>query len=110
MYLSRMDEILLLTIWRLGDNAYGVPIIKEIKESSGKKISLGGLWVLLDVLCKKGFLEKRIADPTPERGGRGKIYYTITEPGIKELGKVREMSTSLWSDLPDTFLEKLKKL
>ena len=69
-YLSRADEILLLAILRLKDNAYGVTIVKEVENRIGKKLTFGGLWVSLDNLCKRGLLNKTIADPTPERGGR----------------------------------------
>ena len=101
-YLSRADEILLNAVLRLGENAYGVPIIKEVEKRSGKKLSLGSLWVALDILCKKGLLSKIVADPTPIRGGRGKIYYSITDEGISAFEQVRELNESLWKDIPDS--------
>ncbi len=105
-FLSRADEILLIAIWRLGENAYGVPIIKAVEKRTGKKLTFGSLWVSLDSLCKKGMLQKSIADPTPERGGRGKIYYLLTPEGAEALEVIREMQGSLWDGLPNN----LKKM
>jgi len=99
-YITRADEILLLAVWRLKDNAYGVTIAGEVHKRTGKKLTFGGLWVSLDNLCKKGILTKHIADPTPERGGRGKIYYSLTEQGIRELEKIRNLQSVLWEDVP----------
>ena len=98
--LSRPDEILLLSILRLKDNAYGVSIIKDIHNRTGKKLKLGALWVSLDILTKKGLLTKRMGDPTPERGGRSKIYYSLTPNGLKSIEAVQEFNKSLWSGIP----------
>ena len=100
--ISRADEILLLAILRLEDNAYGVSIIKEIEKRTGKKLKLGGLWVQLDVLAKKGLVEKRMGDPTPKRGGRRKIFYTITSDGTQALQLLREFNHTLWKGIPQT--------
>ncbi len=98
--LSRADEILLLAILRLKDNAYGVTISQEIQNRTGKKLTFGSLWVSLDILYKKGLVQKKIADPTAERGGRSKIYYNLTPSGIKSLEEVRELQKSLWKGAP----------
>lgn len=97
--LSRLDEVLLLTVLRLKDNAYGVSIIKDIYKRTGEEIKLGGLWVSLDVLSRKGFLTKGLADPTPQRGGKSKIYYTITREGIEALHNVRKINDALWQGI-----------
>lgn len=99
--LSRSDEILLLTVMCLKDNAYGVSIVKEVQRRTGKTIKLGALWVSLDILSKKGFVEKRMGDPTPKRGGRSKIYYTITLEGLEALEKIHEFNRSLWKGIPE---------
>jgi DNA-binding PadR family transcriptional regulator len=100
--LSRSDEILLLAVLRLGDNAYGVTIIKEVEKRTGKRLKLGGLWVSMDILCKRGLVAKTLGDPTPQRGGRSKIYYRLTPEGQKALEEIREFHKSLWQDIPDT--------
>lgn len=98
--LTRSDEILMLAILRLKDNAYGVSVIKEVEERTGKRLSFGSLWVSLDILHKRGFVKKRIADPTPQRGGRSKIYYSLTPKGVRVLEETREFQKSLWEGVP----------
>ncbi len=98
--LSRSDEILMLAILRLKENAYGVTIIKEVQERTGKKLTFGSLWVSLDILNKRGFVKKRMADPTPQRGGRSKIYYSLPPKGIRALEDAREFQKSLWEGVP----------
>ena len=99
-FLSRADEILLLSILRLKDNAYGVTITKDVKERTGKKLTFGSLWVSLDILARRGYVEKRMAEPTPNRGGRRKIYYNLTSKGIKTLLETQDMQKSLWEGIP----------
>ena len=98
--LSRSDEILMLAILRLKNNAYGVPILQEIYQQADKKLTLGSLWVSLDILFKRKLVDKRMADPTPQRGGRSKIYYTLTPAGIIVLERTREFQASLWRGIP----------
>lgn len=105
--LSRSDEILLLAILRLKDNAYGVTILKEVAKSTGKKLKLGGLWVSLDILAKRDLLEKHIGDPTPKRGGRSKIYYSLTPDGLTALEKVNEFNLSLWKGMSELIKDSL---
>ena len=95
-YISRADEILLLAVLKLGEDATGVTIIKEIWRTMGKKLSLGGLWVSLDILAKKGLVTKRLGDPTPCRGGRRKLCYRLTDEGLKALEQVKELNRILW--------------
>jgi PadR family transcriptional regulator PadR len=98
--LTRSDEILMLAILRLKDDAYGVSIIKEVQVRTGKKLTFGSLWVSMDILHKRGFVKKRMADPTPRRGGRSKIYYSLTPKGRRALEEVREFQKSLWEGVP----------
>ncbi len=103
-YLSRNDEILLLSIWRLQDDAYGVTIRQDVLERAGKKLTFGALWVSLDNLAKKGYVTKTVADPTPTRGGRGKIYYRLTPDGLRALQQVRDLQQTLWAGIPQLSL------
>ena len=105
--LSRADETLLLAIYRLKDNAYGVTIIKEVEKRIGKKLTFGGLWVQLDILHKRGFVIKNMADPTPERGGKSKIFYSLTKEGLKALQEVKNINESLWEGIPDALTDKV---
>ena len=100
-YVSRADEILLLAVLKLGENATGVNIIKDIRKRLGKSLSLGGLWVSLDILAKKGLVTKRLGDPTPRRGGRRKLYYRLTDEGLEALERVQELNRALWKEIPE---------
>ena len=103
--LSRADEILLVSILSLGENAYGVTIIEEVHRRTGKKLSFGSIWISLDILCKKRYIDKRLGDPTPQRGGRSKIYYTLRPEGIKALEEISKFQKFLW----DGVKNRLKK-
>lgn len=94
--LTRAEEILLLSILRLKDNAFALTILKEIKQSTGKKLTIGSLWVSLDSLYKKGYIDKRMAEEAPTKGGRKKVYYSLTPSGAKALRNAREFQKSLW--------------
>lgn len=98
--LSRADEILLLAILRLRDNAYGVTIVDEVGTRTGKTLTFGSLWVSLDILCKRGLVHKRLADATPDRGGRKKIFYTVTGDGLAALERAREFQNGIWRGIP----------
>ena len=99
--LTRLDEMLLLTILRLQDNAYGVTIIRDIYERTGKELKLGGLWVSLDNLSKKRLIEKHMANPTSERGGKSKMYYKITQEGREALMNAMRIHEFLWQGISE---------
>ena len=96
--ITRLEEIILISIWRLKDNAYGVTINKEVSERSRKKYSMGALYFTLDQLVRKGLVTKREGAPTPKRGGKRKIFYDITLDGEKALQYSLEMHESLWDE------------
>lgn len=83
--LSRWEEVYLLSILELKDNAYGVSIKKKVSEKTGKELSYGGLYFSLGQLVKKGYVEKKAGEPTSKRGGRRKYYYTLTKEGKSSL-------------------------
>jgi DNA-binding PadR family transcriptional regulator len=79
--LSTLEQHLLLAVIGLHPNAYGVSIQDHIKERTGREPSTGSIYASLDRLEEKGFIKSRQGEPTAERGGRRKIYFTITAPG-----------------------------
>ena len=97
--LSKTEEMILLIIWQLKDDAYGVTIRKKLNESTSKNFSIGGVYVPLDRLVRKGFLDAYQGEPTPERGGMSKRYYSITKAGIKALNESRKVYENLWDEL-----------
>lgn len=99
--LSRAEEFLLLAVWRLGDNAYGVPIREQLKKSTGKEWAFGALFVSLDRLAKKGYLTSYLTEPTSKRGGRSKRIYKLTRSAVKALKETRKVQEAVWLDLPE---------
>ena len=98
--LSRAEELVLLSVWRLGEDAYGVTVRKHIIESTGHDWSIGAIYVPLDRLTKWGFLDAVEGEPTSERGGRRKRYYRLTRKGIRALERLKRVQETMWSDLP----------
>ena len=102
--LSRIEELVMLTVWRLQENAYGVTIRKHIIETTGTDWSIGAIYVPLDRLSKWGYLETIQGEPTAERGGRSKRYYRLTREGLDALEQLKQVQQNMWSDLPDLVL------
>jgi PadR family transcriptional regulator PadR len=94
--LTKNEEIILLSIMRLEENAYGVSIKNQIQELTGDDWNYGLLYATLDQLVKKGLLLKKEGKPMPERGGRRKIYYTISKGGHRALVEAYRLNTVLW--------------
>ena len=98
------EEILLLAIWRLEENAYGVTIREKIIEYTGSEVSFGTLYNNLEKLVKKGYAFSYKGDPTAVRGGKRKVFYRITKEGVDALKKARELHRKLWDDIPEIAL------
>ncbi|MFC1563734.1 PadR family transcriptional regulator [candidate division KSB1 bacterium] len=99
--LTRAEELILLAIWRLKDDAYCVPILDLLEEVSEEKWTLGGIYVPLHRLEKNGLLGSILGNPTPERGGKSKRFYKLTGQGLKALEKMRKVERSMWEGIPD---------
>ena len=99
-YLGELELMTLLALVRLGDDAYGVPISKELLDMAGREVALGSVYAALDRLERKKFVTSTLGDPTPERGGRAKRYFRITPPGIRALKTTRTALINLWTGIP----------
>jgi len=95
------EEIFLIAIWYLKDDAYGVRIREKIKALTGTSLLLGTLYNTLDQLIKKGYVSTRKGEPTFQRGGHNKVYYSITKEGQVALRKARELHETLWKEIPE---------
>ncbi len=100
-YLSINEKAILLAIWKLKDNAYPVTIRDEFIKMTQKMLVYGALYNSLDYLKKKGFVKSAKGIPTPEKGGKSKVYFSLTDEGINALHKTNEMHQSLWNNLTD---------
>ena len=99
--LTRIEELILLSVWKLQDEAYGLSIRKELSGIVGEELSVGAVYVPLERLRKKGYLESWKGDPTGKRGGRSKRFYKLTSRGVSALSALRTVHDKAWSDLPD---------
>ncbi len=98
--LSRQEEIVLLSIWKLGDNAYGVSVREFISELTDKYWSIGSIYVPLERLTEKSMIEAYQGEPSMKRGGRRIRYYRITTKGMEALSEIRKLQNSLWEGFP----------
>lgn len=103
-FISRSEEYLLLAVWRLQENAYGVTIRKQINEATGKTWAYGALFVMLCRLEKKGYLTSFFTDPSSKRGGKSKRIFQLSSKGIKALKEVRKAQESVWSEIGELSL------
>lgn len=99
--LTRLEEAILIAVVKLGKEAYGVPINREVSRIFDKKYTLGGLYFALDQLVRKEYLMKRTAHPTPKRGGRSRSYYRITPEGRDALELIRQYQIKLWKTVAE---------
>jgi PadR family transcriptional regulator PadR len=99
-YLGELELMILLALVRLGDDAYGVPISKELLDMAGREVALGSVYAALDRLEWKRFVTSTLGDPTPERGGRAKRYFRTTPAGIRALKTTRTALINLWTGIP----------
>jgi PadR family transcriptional regulator PadR len=99
-FLSRSEEMMLLAILNLGKDAYVVSIQEELNRMTGETWALGGLFVTLDRMGRKGYVRSRLSKPTPERGGRRKRLYRITPSAVDVLNEVRKLHASIWQKIP----------
>lgn len=99
--LTRTEEVILLSIHRLGDNAYGVTVRREVERLMGKSYSVGAIYVPLDRMTERGWLKTSIGSPTAVRGGRAKRFYELTSEGRDVLLATKRLHDKLWSGVPN---------
>lgn len=104
--LTRMEEIILISIWRLGDNAYGITIRESVGRVTAEEWPLGAMYPYLSRLHKCGYVMTTTGPSTPERGGRHKILYRLTETGKEALAEVRRIGQRTWEGIPDIAFRK----
>lgn len=97
--LGEFEQIVLLSILRLDDAAYGVSVRAEIREHTGRDVAPGALYTTLQRLEDKDFVTSRLGEPTPERGGRAKRYYKVSATGLETVKKAQTAYRSLLTGL-----------
>jgi DNA-binding PadR family transcriptional regulator len=95
-YLGEFEELVLLTVASLGEDAYGVGIKEDIERRSDRTISIGALHSTITRLEEKGMLKSWLGDPTQERGGRRKRFFEVTHLGKVSLHHMKDLRDDLW--------------
>lgn len=93
------EQIFLIAIWWLKDEAYGVKIRDKIAEMTGRTFTFGTLYNTLDNLVKKGYVTSQAVQILNQAGGNKRVYYTITKPGIEALREARELQETIWKGI-----------
>ncbi len=106
--LTLKEQVLLLAIWQLNDNAYPVSIREKVIESTGKNVVYGTLYNSLELLLKKGYVTSRKGEPTSERGGKSKIFFILTGEGISALQNSKQFYETLWLGIDTSALNSKK--
>lgn len=98
-FLGEFEQIVLLAMARVGDEAYAVSIHDEILHTTGREVSIPAVYVTLSRLEKKGLVQSWMGEPSPTRGGRAKRYFELSDDGREALEQQREVFDQLWDGL-----------
>ena len=90
-YLGEFEYVVMLSLIRLGDEAYGMTVRQDIEERTERPISVGAVYAALERLEGKGYLTSREGETTRGRGGRSKTYYEVTASGQRAVRQTRAM-------------------
>ena len=104
--LSKIDELVLLSIWKLGDKAFGISIVNQLKKDTGIHWASGAIYGILNKIKKNGYITTSKIEKSPELSGRPRIYYNLTELGMEKLIDAQKISKAAWNGIPD--LEKMR--
>jgi PadR family transcriptional regulator len=99
MNLGEFEQVVLLAILRLGEHAYAIPIREEIEQRTGRSVARGALYTALERLEGKHCLRSRMSDPLPERGGRSRRYFAVTQTGMAAIRASRRSLLKMWQGL-----------
>jgi DNA-binding PadR family transcriptional regulator len=105
-YLGEFEQLVLLSILRLDDDAYGATIRREIESRAGRRVAIGSIYTTLDRLEGKGLLRSHMGEPTTERGGRRRKFYGLTKTGRAGLASAYET----WNAMTKGLARKLEAL
>ena len=94
--LGEFEHLLLLAVMRLGEDAYGVTIRREIEERTGRPVSLGAIYPTMDRLEERGYVTSAMSRPTNSRGGRSRRYFHLEPSGRAMLDRARDMIAAMW--------------
>ena len=105
--LGEFEELVLLTIAALVNDAYSVAVCDELEKSTGRAAKLGVVHSVLNRLEEKGLVKSKLGEATCTRGGKRKRFYLITNGGKAALIKSKELRDELWNKIPDLVLKRI---
>ena len=94
--IGEFEELTLLAVRALGDDAYAVAVQVFVERETGRDVAMGAVYSALDRLERKGFVRSTLGEPTPERGGKPKRFYAVTAPGMRGLAELRRVRDGIW--------------
>lgn len=97
--LGAFEQAVLLSILRLGEDAYGRAILKEVQARLDREVAAGAVHATLERLTKRGLVASRLGTGTPVRGGRARRFYRLQAKGVRALNDARATAESLWRGL-----------
>ncbi|MEP1034282.1 PadR family transcriptional regulator [Ekhidna sp.] len=100
-HIGELEELILLLIVMLKEEAYGLAIRKSLKDQANRNVTIGAVHGTVNRLEKKGFIESTMGGATEERGGRRKRIFSITASGKNVLQKSRDVKVNLWKQIPE---------
>lgn len=100
IYLGELEELILLLVAMLQEDAYGVSVMEELEEQTGRAVNISAIHACLRRLEDKGYVKSHWGSATAERGGRRKRIFTVTLGGIAALEQLKEMRVQLWNQIP----------
>lgn len=98
--LTDFELMILLAVLRVGDDAYGVRIAREIEVTAGRPVQLAAVYAALDRMETRGLAASALGDSTPERGGKAKRIFQVTPKGLEQAKDTQQALTALWTNLP----------
>ena len=103
-YLGELEEIVLLIVGILYQDAYGVAVMDEIEKQTGRSLNISAVHAVLKRLEEKGLVTSKMTDPTNERGGRRKRVFLLTASGKRTLDEANELRNQLFNQIPGAAL------
>ena len=97
-YLSELEQLVMLAVAALGEDAYGARIRQALERRAKRKVSIATIYVALSRLERAGYVSSWLADPTPVRGGKGKRFYRVRPEGAAALNRARAVMDGMWRD------------
>ena len=97
--LGEFEQLVLLAVLRLDEEAYGVPIVEQIQERTGREVSRTAVYIALTRLEKRGLVSSRMGDPTPERGGKAKRYFRLEPEAIERIKESKAALVQMWEGI-----------